>query len=355
MTKSLLVGIVVSVLVVSTGVYIWFLWLPQQERASFENHYLNIAKRLNSAESKTEVLSWFERDYNFTELSYWVHEKLEFVPFDETFERHTDPSEILESGKGRCEEFSILYVAASLAHGYPNRIIVAVDISNPVNLIGQHVWAEVKLDNRWVHVDPSEKRWNETSMYQAWEWGKRIGSEIAIYAFEHERFEEVTLKYALSDRVEKDSQLADWQISLISSVIGASIPLVFVVFREWHQDKKTKKKIRAVMIAELSLARENVREALSQGRQEGNRVLLSYERPVRGSFPLDTTYYDDFDIEILAKSVDISTLRLLQETYKMIYRYNNSFSRVIGGLWISVSFSKELIQQIEETIKALGG
>jgi hypothetical protein len=171
------------------------MWLPQQERASFENHYLDIMKNLNSTQTKTEVRTWFEREYNFTELYKWVNVKLEFIPVNETFDRHTDPSEILQSGKGRCEEFSILYVAACLAQGYQSRIIVAIDVNNPRNLIGQHVWAEIKLGNRWVHVDPSEQRWNEPFMYKTWPWGEKIGSDVQVYAFEDGKFADVIRDY----------------------------------------------------------------------------------------------------------------------------------------------------------------
>lgn len=196
--SRLFVSLALIFVVAVSVVYVWFIWLPQQERASFENHYLSIMKTLNSTETKTEVASWFERDYNCTELYEWIHEKLEFVPVNETFERHTDPSEILESGKGRCEEFSILYVAACLAHGYQSRIVVAVDISNSRNFIGQHVWAEVKLDG-WVHVDPSDRVWNEPHRYEKWNWGKDIGSNVMIYAFEEGRYEDVTLNYKWED------------------------------------------------------------------------------------------------------------------------------------------------------------
>ena len=148
-----------------------FIWLQQKERVSFESHFLNIMKRLNTIENRTRVRSWFQRPYNFTELCQWVHANLEFVPFNETFERHTDPAEILHSGKGRCEEFSILYVSACLAHEHQGRLVAATDVSNPLNLYVPHVWTEVELSGYWVHVDPSEQRWNETNMYQSWKWG----------------------------------------------------------------------------------------------------------------------------------------------------------------------------------------
>lgn len=196
--KSILAFFVVLILIVAV-VYVLCIWLPQEERTAFKNHYLGIMKNLNSTETKTKAKSWFERHYNFTELYGWVHEKLDFVPVNETFERHTDPSKILESGKGRCEEFSILYVATCLAHSSQSRIVIAVDVSNPINWVGQHVWAEVKLDNHWVHVDPSDKIWNDPYMYEAWIWGKGMGSKIKIYAFEDGKYEDVTLNYKRGD------------------------------------------------------------------------------------------------------------------------------------------------------------
>lgn len=57
-----------------------------------------------------------------------------------------------------------------------------------------HAGAEVKLDG-WVHVDPSDKRWNEPHMYENYEWGKDIGATVKIYAFEKARCEDVTPNY----------------------------------------------------------------------------------------------------------------------------------------------------------------
>ena len=190
MKNKRIFGIVIVIIALVALVALW----PQVERNNFENHYLSIMRDLNSTKRKAEVTGWFERDYNFTELYEWVHEKLEFIPVNETFERNTAPSKILESGKGRCEEFSILYVAALLAHGYHSRVVVSVNIGNPWFLNGQHVWAEVKLDS-WVHVDPSDKVWNEPYRYEKWAWGGDIGSNVRIYAFEEGKYEDVTLNY----------------------------------------------------------------------------------------------------------------------------------------------------------------
>lgn len=199
-SKLRLFLVVILIFVVVVSFAYCFLWLPQQERTSFENRYLNIMEKLNSTETKTVLRSKFDKDYNFTELYEWVNEQIRFVPFNETIEhRYTDPFCILGYGKGRCGEFSILYVAVCLAHGYQGRLIVATNISDPRNWYGEHVWAEVKLNNCWVHVDPSEQKWNETSIYETWPWGKDIGSKIKIYAFEDGKYEDVTLNYKRKD------------------------------------------------------------------------------------------------------------------------------------------------------------
>jgi len=181
--------------VIVFGAYvILVLWPQLQWTWDVQDPYLKIMEKSNSLDYKTEIRSWFDRAYNFTDVYQWLHEKLEFVPVGVSFERHEDPIEIAQSGKGRCGEFSILYVAACLAHGYQSRIVVAVDFSNPLALQYPHVWAEVKLD-RWVHVDPSDRVWDEPHRYLAWPWGKGIGSSVRVYAFEDGKCEEVTSNY----------------------------------------------------------------------------------------------------------------------------------------------------------------
>ncbi|MDH5448312.1 MAG: transglutaminase-like domain-containing protein [Candidatus Bathyarchaeota archaeon] len=184
--------IVFSVILSVLAVYVLYL-----QPMAYENYYLEIMNNCNDPSKKVIVRSWFIRDYNFTEICDWVRGNLDFVPFNESFpqeQRHTDPLEIKEFGKGRCGEFSILYVAACLAHGYECRLVVAADCSGLV-WTGKHAWAEVKFMGEWIHVDPSERRWNEPQMYKQWSWGENIGSKVRIFAFEECRAEEVTKKY----------------------------------------------------------------------------------------------------------------------------------------------------------------
>ena len=48
------------------------------------------------------------------------------------------------------------------------------------------------INGTWVHVDPSDKVWNNPSRYQSWDWGSAIGSDVKIYAFEDGTFQDVT-------------------------------------------------------------------------------------------------------------------------------------------------------------------
>jgi transglutaminase-like putative cysteine protease len=128
-----------------------------------------------------------ERKYALVELLDWIHEKVSWS--DNEMERHSDPLEILAYGKGRCGEFSILFTALCLANGYRARLIL--DMTD-------HVWTEVweEAENRWVHVDPSEKRVGDPLMYER-DWKKSLSN---IYAFENGKMEDVTSSYKMEKK-----------------------------------------------------------------------------------------------------------------------------------------------------------
>ena len=104
-----------------------------------------------------------------------------------------DPFQILNSGDGICVQWSIVYVSACLALGYQSRLVVAVDTTTWSFI---HTWAEDYYNGTWVHVDPSDKVWNNPSRYLGWDWGAGIGSTVRIYAFEDGTFQDVTSTYS---------------------------------------------------------------------------------------------------------------------------------------------------------------
>jgi hypothetical protein len=188
--------IVVSALLLFVGLFaILYFWFPMKNEAegsqAVRDHYLGIMKNLNSSETKLKVASELDRKYNFTDLFVWEQSRLTFAQDPAGW--FEDPVEILKSGKGICAQFSIVYVSACLALGYESRLVVATNTTN-WNFI--HVWAEDYFNGSWVHVDPSDQVWNKPSRYQDWDWGKRIGLDVKIYAFEDGKFEEVTSTYS---------------------------------------------------------------------------------------------------------------------------------------------------------------
>jgi hypothetical protein len=181
----ILIGALTAILVVVAGLFYGTLIL-------FQNDYLGIMKNLNSSETKAYMRDRMKETYNFTGLLNWTGRNLNWSK--ESFTRYTRPQEILNQGKGRCGEFTIVYVAACLALGYEARIVVPGQFC-VIFLHGFHAWAEVKLNGIWTHVDPSPTPfWNDTSRYKSWNWGLRIG--LSFSAFEDGKIEDVTSRYA---------------------------------------------------------------------------------------------------------------------------------------------------------------
>jgi hypothetical protein len=149
--------------------------------------YQAISRNITNPSELNQLRSLFERRYSLKELLDWMHARLEFSRGD--IVRHNNPLEILAYGKGRCGEFSILFTALCLAHDYRARIVL--DLSD-------HVWSEVWDDEqeRWVHVDPSEKRVDDPEMY-AQDWKKNLKE---VYALENGNMENVTQNYKLRGR-----------------------------------------------------------------------------------------------------------------------------------------------------------
>jgi len=147
--------------------------------------YKEISKQLADPKMLSELRRLFERTYTLPELLDWLHARLQWSKGQIT--RHSDPLEILRYGKGRCGEYSILFTALCLAHGYRARIVL--DMTD-------HVWTEIwnPSQKTWIHIDPSEKRINDPKMYER-DWKKTL---TKIYAFENSKAENITKNYKLN-------------------------------------------------------------------------------------------------------------------------------------------------------------
>jgi len=180
MISVLLIGLVIEVVVYTENPISNWVTLERVKKEQLE-----IMRHLNSSETRAKMRELFDRDYNYAELVTWVHEQLEFSD-EKPKPILKDPFEILTLGKGRCGEFSILYVSACLAHGYNARLVLILRGSD-------HEWAEVEIDGEWIHVDPTDPpivHINEPGMY-----AERDKKMHLIVAFESNRYEIVTSKY----------------------------------------------------------------------------------------------------------------------------------------------------------------
>jgi len=164
-------------------------------------HYNGIMNDLDQNNVKADLRALFDRDYNYTELIKWEKDHLNFT-WDK-IDRHTNPLEILEYGKGRCGEFAILYVALCQAHGYQSRLVA--------NILGDHEWAEVKLNDKWIHVDPFEERVNDKQMYER-DWKSFL---ILVCAFESSHFEDVTSYYKMGLWI----NILSWEMFVVVTTI----------------------------------------------------------------------------------------------------------------------------------------
>jgi len=180
----------IALIIIAVIILISAALMPSICRYGFESYYFGIMENLNNPSTKEAIRNNMTYAYNFTELLEWEHSYVKWVPIGETFERNTDPEKILASGKGRCGEFSILYLSACLSLGYEARLLVSI---KPYIYWELHNWVEVKVNDSWIPVDPTDGIWNNSSRYKTW-WGE-IGKDAFIYAFEDGNIEEVTERY----------------------------------------------------------------------------------------------------------------------------------------------------------------
>lgn len=156
--------------------------------------YLRIMENAYSQESITALQETVDGNYTYEELMNWVRKNLDFDKTKNKFPRYAGPinvlihgvsvpQKILEGGIGRCEEFSVVFVAVCVAHGYDARLVRSV---SP----GDHMWAEVLVDDEWIHVDPSDGVFDDPFRYFR---GDYILEKIIAYG--RNRYVEVTEKY----------------------------------------------------------------------------------------------------------------------------------------------------------------
>ncbi len=159
--------------------------MPSLQDREIIEMYRDISERLADPSLLNRLGQFFKKRQTLPELLEWVHTRVKFNKGD--IARHNDPFEIMKYGQGKCREFSVLFTAICLANEYRARLIL--DMSD-------HAWTEVwdTVLNRWIHVDPSEKRINNPEMYER-DWKKNLKE---VYAFENGKIENVTKTYKIA-------------------------------------------------------------------------------------------------------------------------------------------------------------
>jgi len=184
MKKSEKAFILFLLLIPSSTIFFYWGIDHYLDAPKYKEKYRTIMSDISNIENRTMLRDvYFSEKLSYEELVYWENERLTFVNASIKFNRTNNQFNILENGIGRCGEFAIVYAALCFAHGYDCKIITA-------SVNGDHVWNEVKINDTWVHVDPSPTpRIDEPSSYLK-------NSYVRVLAFNKDGgVENLTLKY----------------------------------------------------------------------------------------------------------------------------------------------------------------
>jgi hypothetical protein len=159
--------------------------------------------------------------------------------------------------------------------------------------------------------------------------------------------------------------VSEWQVSLVSALLGTAAGAIISYAFVLRQENGQKKRIRRALVAELSIAKETLKEALQKGEHIGaGEVLIDFKLPVCKLLPVDISNFKGIEFENLVKSLDIDILNSVKRTYRMIDRHNDKMkddaakrsTRVghdVRNFIIEEDEVKVLIQQIEKTINEI--
>jgi hypothetical protein len=191
---------VILVSVIITGVYSCLTDPAQNFAIVGENIMKNIEQPQALSTIRASIDNYFgeaKQNYTLKDLFGWQNAHLKWgSSFWWIFGRSTNPRDILSSGVGRCQEYSILFTAACLSAGYEARIAT---VTKSDYTYSPHGFLEVKLNGTWTQVDssahtPTELVINNTSVYQGWDWWP-LGDSYSIFTFDQNHAYNVTSNY----------------------------------------------------------------------------------------------------------------------------------------------------------------
>ncbi|KAK5576361.1 hypothetical protein RB653_007502 [Dictyostelium firmibasis] len=148
------------------------------------------------------------------------------------FPRYNSVEKLLSTKCGRCGEWANAFTLFSTALGFITRYIL--DFTD-------HVWNEVFIDGRWIHIDCCEATYDSPLTYEGG-WGKELSY---VFAFEFNGIYDVTSRYSiklpqLKRYLISESDLSNY-LNATNHRIRSTLPfndLCSILHREFLEDNE---------------------------------------------------------------------------------------------------------------------
>jgi hypothetical protein len=175
-------------------------------------HYQGVAQSLSTPKQTEYFKTLLNRNYNYTELIQWENANIHWND-SASMESYSEPIQIYEYGQARCAGYAILYAELCISQGYEARVVV--------NIFGDHVWTEIKLNNTWTRVDssPTGAPMSDNIGYPLFYEERWHTPPILALAFEGSSIVDVTSNYR-SDR---------WSLLSLTTVVFLFIGAWFAI------------------------------------------------------------------------------------------------------------------------------
>lgn len=171
------------------------------------------------------------------------------------FYRYNDVLKLLQTRKGRCGEWANCFTFLCRCLGYNARYIYSTE---------DHVWTEVysTLQNRWIHVDPSDNVIDAPLMYEHG-WKKEIRY---IFAFSRDDVQDVTWRYTNQHKKVMEKRRNCTEKELLETILA-----VRKKRQEGFSELKLKNYMKRTLkeLADLTVEREATEDE-KRGRSSGS-------------------------------------------------------------------------------------
>lgn len=148
--------------------------------------------------------------------------------------------------------------------------------------------------------------------------------------------------------------LPDWAISLISVIVGALIPIMYLIGKDLYQARKRKQEVKTAIIAELTQAKDALEKLQALWSEEHQQTKIKSKFYLADEFPLDTSSYQNLEFNLLISTLPPKTLQPLRRIYQKITKFNHTLSTVDTDLDTFHTLRvKELTLKIEDVLDLL--